>query len=316
MPTKRRPAKARSCPQQELNHLREKNVIKRRHCCKTKWCFLRNAADISKFIANAAKWRVNWKVTPRFAKHDALLHHLHEQKNAKRKSQQSQRSSVGGGDVARWQGHEVISLRDQPPPLQYDFLGHHVCKRAFEAVTGVNVSRGRRLMRMGVQTWERQTRKSKAVRLEQMIAAIWMVVQQLHHQSPYAKDAVEGVWHVPFHQKVCLWRLIKKVHDSRPEDVAPLFTSKPKYHEFRRALCKPEFKKVVFHRIVDIGRCSKCEFFKWKCASVPLWARPIWQDALAKHHLLQIQQKQCYSADRARAAADYPRTELYLVPTT
>ena len=55
---------------------------------------------------------------------------------------------------------------------------------------------------------------------------------------------------------------------------------------------------------------------KWKCASVPLWARPIWQDAFAKHHLLQIQQKNCYREDRARAAADYPMSELYLVPTT
>lgn len=271
---------------------------------------------MSRFIAQAAKWRVNWRLTPRHAKHDALLHHLHLLKSKPQRSQQSQSSNVGAGDVARWAGHEVISLPKQHKYIRYEFLGRSLCKRAFETVAGVNVSRGRKLLGKGVQTWERQTRAGKAVRMEQMTAAIWMVVQQLHHQSPYAKDAVEGVWHIPFHQKVCLWRLIKKVHDTRPQDAAPLFTSAPKYYEFRRALRRPEFNKVMFHRIVDIGRCSKCEFFKWKCASVPLWARHIWQDALAKHHLLQIQQKQCYAADRARAAADYPMTELYLVPTT
>ena len=322
--TKRRRATAHPVPQQELRDLIAKKVIKERRCCKSKWCFVRNGSDLSKFFAQAAKWRVHWKLTPRHAKHNALLQHLNDLKSRSRRSQrsaqsqlsqQSQSSIGGGGDVSRCAGREVICL---PPPqdIQYDFLGHHMCKRAFETVAGVNVSRGRKLMRQGLQTWERQTRVAKKVKLDQMIAAIWMFIQQLHHQSPYAKDVVEGVWHIPFHQKVCLWRLIEKANHDRPSDAAPLFTSTPKYWTFRKAVRREEFAKVVFHRIVDIGRCSKCEFFKWKCASVPLWARPIWQDALAKHHLLQIQQKQCYAQDRARAAADFPMTELYLAPTT
>jgi hypothetical protein len=66
-------------------------------------------------------------------------------------------------------------------------------------------------------------------------------------------------------------------------------------------------------RIVDIGRCAKCEYFKYKCSHVPEGLRSIWQDALSEHHLLQIQQKKCYQADRVRAASSFPREELYLV---
>ena len=69
---------------------------------------------------------------------------------------------------------------------------------------------------------------------------------------------------------------------------------------------------MKFHRLVDIGRCSKCQYFQYKCASVPIALRSVWQDALSKHHLLQIKQKQIYAAGRARAAADFPNVELYL----
>jgi hypothetical protein len=107
--------------------------------------------------------------------------------------------------------------------------------------------------------------------------------------------------------QVCLWRLVKGLYDR-----GQVFSRMPKYGEFRRVIVESTFQSVVFHRMVDIGRCAKCEYYKWKCASVPVELRAIWQDALSKHHLLQIQQKQRYSADRARAASDFPQSELYL----
>jgi hypothetical protein len=64
--------------------------------------------------------------------------------------------------------------------------------------------------------------------------------------------------------------------------------------------------------MVDIGRCAKCEFFKFKCASVPSALKDIWQTAFSQHHLLQIQQKRCYVAERVFAAAQTPPLELYL----
>jgi hypothetical protein len=43
--------------------------------------------------------------------------------------------------------------------------------------------------------------------------------------------------------------------------------------EFADAACSlPDFQKVVFHRMVDIGRCPRCEYMEWKCASVPMRA--------------------------------------------
>ena len=40
--------------------------------------------------------------------------------------------------------------------------------------------------------------------------------------------------------------------------------------------------------------------------------REVWQDALSKHFLLQIQQKRRYATDRVSAVAGFPSTELYL----
>ena len=159
--------------------------------------------------------------------------------------------------------------------------------------------------------------------------AIWMVVADLHEQSPFAKSkksmqslqsqqSVQSqppvqsqtpgfVWHVPFHQEVCLWRLVSALHKK-----GQVFSQPPRYQEFRRQIAGPEFKTVVFHRMVDISRCAKCEYCKWKCATVPVDLRVVWQDALSQHHLLQIQQKRCYAADRVGAATDFPRSELYL----
>lgn len=147
-----------------------------------------------------------------------------------------------------------------------------------------------------------------------MVAALWMVINDLHRQSPFAKDidSNENEFHMPFHHKVCLWRLVLKLWIERKPDEYTPFTVAPTSASFWKGVALPEFKCVVFHRVVDIGRCAKCEYFKWKMSSVPVSLRSMWQDAFAKHHLLQIQQKRCYAADRARAAQDFPCTELYL----
>ena len=104
-----------------------------------------------------------------------------------------------------------------------------------------------------------------------------------------------------------MWRLVEALCDKHI-----IFTCEPKYSEFRRQIASLEFKTVIFHRIVDIGRCPMCEFFKWKCASVAPELREVWQDALSHHFLLQIHQNECYAADRAVAASTFPHSELYL----
>jgi len=171
------------------------------------------------------------------------------------------------------------------------------------------------MVKRGVQNFECKSPNRKAVRRDEMIHAVWMVVQDLHHQSPYADRSHPDCWHIPFHHKTCLWRLVLKLREAHRKDSSKprLFRREPKYSEFKRVICSADFKKVVFHRMVDIGRCPKCQYYQWKCATVPLELRGVWQDALAEHHVLHIGQKRCYAADRARAASLYPAIELYMV---
>ena len=68
----------------------------------------------------------------------------------------------------------------------------------------------------------------KATKRTEMITGIWIVVAELHEQSPFAKCESHGLqslqslqsgshpsqkkWNLPFHQKTCLWRLVEKLH--------------------------------------------------------------------------------------------------------
>jgi hypothetical protein len=157
-----------------------------------------------------------------------------------------------------------------------------------------------------------------------------MIVVDLHEHSPFAKSeksmqslksqqSVQSQPPVQLQTPVLcgMCRFTKRYAcgDSLRHclhDKGRVFSRPPRHHEFRRLILRPEFKTIVFHRMVDIGRCSKCEYHTWKCATVPVDLHAIWQDALSHHHLLHIQQKKCYAADWGRAAVDFPRSELYL----
>ena len=149
-----------------------------------------------------------------------------------------------------------------------------------------------------------------------MATALWVILEQLKMQSPYAdraraekpRDDKHLIIHVPFHHKVCLWRLVE-----RASQAVPTFPIKnPNYNLFRKTMLRPEFSVVRFHRIVDIGRCPKCKYMEYKIRSVPRAFKKMWQDNFAKHHLQTLQQKAEYQRSRAQAAADYPHRELYL----
>ena len=226
---------------------------------------------------------------------------------------------VGTSEVG---GRQTLVLRPssvQRHDAPYHFLGKDLCSRSFACFTGLSsqtlvkvgtcVKEGLAKYKQGV------SRRNRRVQ-DEMCQAIWMVVQDLHHQSPFAdKDIEPDKYYIPFHHKVCLWRLVLKLHQERAADVSRplLFSQPPKYNEFKRCILKPDFDKVVFHRMVDIGRCPRCEYMEWKCASVPIELRSVWQDALAKHHQLQIAQKRCYAAARAKAATQFPNVQLYMV---
>ena len=77
------------------------------------------------------------------------------------------------------------------------------------------------------------------------------------------------------------------------ETKAPLFSNKPTYATFYRFLNDAHFMNLRFHRIVDIGRCPKCCYLRYKCMSAASGTteRAEWQRLAAAHQMLQLEQK-------------------------
>ena len=300
-------------------------------CCKNE-CTLKAAKP--DFVDKVAQWRKAWILSPAKLKRQAVYAHLRRSAASANKSTGSAASveSATEKGFAEKDGRLQLVLTATSPKIHYSFLGEDCCSRAFRIFTGIGgLERHSKRIRQGAQTYDIASCKRAAPRRDELRNAMWYVIQALHHQSPYAKQASNQnkTWYIPFHQKVCLWRLVLALYTgqsrSQPESAesvespgsipqprAAMFSKKPVYSVFRRLINSKEFSSVRFHRLVDMGRCPKCQFFQYKCASVPLALRSVWQDALSKHHLLQIEQKRIYSADRAKAAAGFPNAEVYL----
>ena len=76
--------------------------------------------------------------------------------------------------------------------------------------------------------WLVQPRKCKATKRNEMEIGIWTIVEALHEHNPLAKCQSHGLqalqslqsmthpllqkWNMPFHKKICLWRLVEKLH--------------------------------------------------------------------------------------------------------
>ena len=116
----------------------------------------------------------------------------------------------------------------------HTLLGKTMCSVAFRALTRISTklySTASRQARQDRAVWLEQPRKKmKPTKHAEMIAGIWTVVAELHEQNPFAKCESHGLqslqslqsgshsshhqqkWNLPFHQKVCLWRLVEKLH--------------------------------------------------------------------------------------------------------
>ena len=116
----------------------------------------------------------------------------------------------------------------------YTLLGKTMCSRAFRSCTGISgsfLAAGIRLALKGCLEWPSAARSRVAPRATEMRDAIWAVVADLNEQNPFAKAEAQSaqslqslqstgsavhspgaVWNIPFHQKVCLWRLVEHLH--------------------------------------------------------------------------------------------------------
>ena len=176
------------------------------------------------------------------------------------------------------------------PTCSLTLLGKSTCAVAFRFCTGGHrLGLAKRFATDGKLTWTTAPAWRPAERRSEMSAGIWAVVADLGEHNPFAKcgdDAAQSVssmqsgesdhrldkiWRLPFHQKVCLWRLVLALHGkgqvgrsqygerlsqpywscsaSLPCCLPPeVFTREPRYQELRRAIASQEFKCVHFHR--------------------------------------------------------------------
>lgn len=201
--------------------------------------------------------------------------------------------------------------------FQLTFLGFSVCRRAFKTLTGISSSslvRAARLWALGSTEMPKHTRKAETPVHDQMVAALWALIQSIHDRSPLKNVNFESII-MPFHHKMLLYRMLVDWYKETVADTTRpvLMTQYPKYSTMTAALKDSQFKHVKFHRVVDMGRCPTCSLLQYKChTAVGPEARSAWQALAAKHQWLQRAQKQEYAKDRMMAAADFPATELYM----
>ena len=198
------------------------------------------------------------------------------------------------------------------PKLRFEFLGRTVCYKAFRSLTGVNPWRAAKQVALRERLYKHKGYKRHAVRFGEMYAAIRNMVRFLRNSSPFKfKDPNEIS--LPFHHKVVLFNMVQMAYEKSCKEGHPSFSKPPNYNTFKAVLrTNPDFAQLKFHRVVEIGRCRKCAFLRWKCLSaITPEERALWQKVAARHQMLQLEQKKEYWADRAKAAEDYPHTELY-----
>jgi len=296
-----------SLAQHQFSKLPKGSFGKKHACCKKRCCATLMRDD--SFIDTVASWRCAWCQVPQQDQNNAIQQHIAECKPLSMPSTQSVEHCTQRGTV---KGKEVLLV---PTPRkgaagrkeQFTFLNKRMCNTAFRKLTGVKISVFVGRAYKGAKAGDTKRGKNGAPVQDAMKAAIWMILEQLKHESPYA-DKDKLIVHVPFHHKVCLFRLIEQASKHIPN----FPVQKPQYSTFKKVLSMPDFKCVQFHRIVDIGRCPKCKYLEFKVRSVGREFKRIWQKAFSMHHLQTMQCKRVYTRDRAIAAADYPHTELMI----
>ena len=293
------------------------------------------------------QWRRGWEQCDLKIRRTSLLRHIHactrktmvspqsSVSTALRKTMVSPQSSVSTAlsdsargdsdrDGARQYGTPVAKSQ-----IMWSFLGVPLCYRGFRWASGVNPWRAKRQANRGEQEYQHPGFDRPRLRYDEMYAAIRLTVELLAHSSPF-RSTDPNVIELPFHEQIFLFRSIEdrwrrqqaRETDATDSTVAMdasvlstlpvIFSKKPEYRTFLKVL-RNDFDELCFHRVVEIGRCPKCCFLRWKCLSATSpEEREAWQRLAAAHQSITLAQKKTYAVDRARAASDYPASELYI----
>jgi hypothetical protein len=172
--------------------------------------------------------------------------------------------------------------------------------------------------------------------MDEIHGALMIIVRHFEKSNPYShshgKELHEKDVLLPFTDKITLFRMLQRYVDLRadPSDASPglvdgalgavgalmdlslPLSRRPGYSSFRAVLRRPEFKHIKFHRYVNMERCPKCCLYRYKLLSCRQEERAHWERLSSDHHFLEVAQKRRYAVDRAVAASDFPRSELYM----
>ena len=230
-----------------------------------------------KMAALVKRWRTEWEACDSQRRNDGLLQHLS--------------SCLHRGRHDRF----VCKLR---------LLGVPLCKRAFCKITRTNPQRYVKMAKSGCLSWVRPPFAARPRPLyDEMYAAIAAKIELMKNSSPFAHGDhghAADIIQMPFHEKIYLYRMIMSDWETSTtvETKAPLFSKKPTYATFYRVLNDAHFMNLRFHRVVDIGRCPKCCYLRYKCMSAAsgTTGRAEWQRLAAAHHMLQLEQKRVRSS--------------------
>ena len=283
-------------------------------------------------LREALRWRFQWRRLNQQARGNVVLSYVNAQLHAQGKDAPAVRQAapdisgicgVPGVQGSKKRKADVALLAATSRcRLTYSFLGRQMCQKAWHIMTGVSrckVVRATRDARLGHKTRRpRRNPRSRHVQ-DAMHGALMVLCQSLRDQMPL-KDSNPDLVNLPLSKPVQLFRMLQSWYEKSVASAAsstcsePLLPKPPQYSTFRRVMRDPEFAKVRFHRVVEIGRCAKCCFFAWKCLAVDAEHREIWQKLATEHQWLQLSQKRAYHVDRAKAASSYPHRdgEIYV----
>jgi hypothetical protein len=218
---------------------------------------------------------------------------------------------------------------------RYSFLGYTMCARSWRRILGVNPTLALKQWRLGHRTYHSERIERTSEVSDAIHGSLLVIIKHFEQSNPYShfhgKDLHSMDVLLPFTSKKTLFLLLKRWWEMRHAGRAlgevaigapgalgairnfdfPL-TVAPKYTTFLNVLRRPEFAHVKFHRFVNMERCPKCCLYRYKLLTCRPDERAMWERLASDHQFLQIAQKRRYSEDRALAASDFPRTELYL----
>ena len=282
------------------------------------WCQAHTLERTSGFTHQVGKFRQYWSTLSQAERRNVMLREL--------------RNSRGPPQTLRSPRHQSI---------RFSFLNFPVCRKSFRAITGINPWRAVKDYHADKIRFEAKSRPRPSVIADEVHSALKIIIRHFSMTSPYThshgKDVVEGEVLLPFHDRICLLKMLEQwwYEQQRCKTEVPLETSvttapsgtsasasllvlqlplsrKPTLSIFKKVLSRTEFQLVKFHRHVTLERCPKCCLFRYKLLSCQEEEREHWRRLLAAHHFLQISQKRRYAEDRAWAAADFAKRELYM----